>query len=212
MSLFLLIASTHFLALLSPGPDFLLIARSTLAHGRWIATGASAGIALANGLFIALTLTGFARLRADGPVFLVLQAAGSLYLLYLGLRFLQSARGSSQKKISAAGASHGGWWRHALMGLLSGLLNPKNAIFYAGLASVLASSRASAWLHLLLGLWMFGVVLGWDLFITVLIAHPRWQQTIQTHLPRVEQLCGLLLCLIAAATLINLALRLWTPS
>ena len=50
---FLWIAGAHFLALLSPGPDFFLVARSSLAHGLRGATGACIGIALANGVFIA---------------------------------------------------------------------------------------------------------------------------------------------------------------
>lgn len=208
MTLFLLIASTHFLALLSPGPDFFLIARSTLAHGRWVASGACAGVALANGLYISLALTGFTRMNTGSPLFLLLQGAGGLYLLYLGVKFLQSARHDTQQRISASGASTGGWWHHVLMGLLSGLLNPKNALFYASLASVLASSRAGPVLHILLGLWMFFIVLLWDLFFTVLIGHPRWQQRIQKHLPRIEQLCGLLLCLIATAALFNVAQHL----
>lgn len=54
MPSFLLIASAHFLALLSPGPDFFLVARSALAAGWRTASGACLGIALANGLFIVL--------------------------------------------------------------------------------------------------------------------------------------------------------------
>lgn len=203
VSLFLLIASTHFLALLSPGPDFFLIARSTLVHGRPVATGVCAGVALANGIYISLALTGFAQMSPSSSLFLVLQSAGGLYLLYLGVKFLQAARQPALQRISATGASPGGWWHHALLGLLSGLLNPKNALFYASLASVLASSRASTGMHVLLGLWMFSVVLIWDLFIIVLIGHPHWQQGIQKYLPRIEQFCGLLLCLIAAAALFN---------
>ncbi|KVX04914.1 lysine transporter LysE [Alcaligenes faecalis] len=210
MSLFLLIASTHFLALLSPGPDFFLIARSTLAHGRWVASGACAGVALANGLYISLALTGFARISTGSPLFVLLQGAGGLYLLYLGVTFLQVAHHTAGQRIKASEASTGGWWHHALLGLLSGLLNPKNALFYASLASVLASSHAGTGLHILLGLWMFLIVLLWDLFITVLIGHPLWQQRIQKHLPRIEQLCGLLLCLIAAAALFNVAQHLVT--
>lgn len=210
VSLFLLIASTHFLALLSPGPDFFLIARSTLAHGRPVATGVCAGVAVANGIYISLALTGFARMSATSPLFLLLQGAGGLYLLYLGVKFLQAARQPTLQRISATGASAGGWWHHAVLGLLSGLLNPKNALFYASLASVLASSRASTGLHVFLGLWMFLVVLIWDLFITVLIGHPHWQQRIQRHLPRIEQLCGLLLCLIAAAALLNMIRHIQT--
>lgn len=203
MSLFLLIAGTHFLALLSPGPDFFLIARSTLAHGRRVASGVCAGVALANGIYISLALTGFARMSTSSPLFLLLQGAGGLYLLYLGMKFLQTARYNNQQQISASGACAGGWWHHALQGILSGLLNPKNALFYASLVSVLASSHASTGLQILLSLWMFFIVLLWDLFITVLIGHPRWQQGIKKYLPRIEQLCGLLLCLIAVAALWN---------
>lgn len=210
MSLFLLIASTHFLALLSPGPDFFLIARSTLAYGRLVASGVCAGVALANGIYISLALTGFARMSTNSSLFLLLQGAGGLYLLYLGMKFLQTAHRSNQQRISASGACAVGWWHHALLGLLSGLLNPKNALFYASLASVLASSRAGSGLHILLGLWMFFIVLLWDLFITILIGHPHWQQRIQKRLPRIEQLCGLLLCLIAAAALFNVAQQLIT--
>lgn len=123
---------------------------------------------------------------------------------------MPAAHHSSRQRICASGASRGGWWLHALLGLLSGLLNPKNALFYASLASVLASSRAGIGLHILLGLWMFFIVLLWDLFITVLIGHPHWQQRIQKHLPRIEQLCGLLLCLIATAALFNVAQHLIT--
>ncbi len=210
MSLFLLIASTHFLALLSPGPDFFLIARSTLAHGRWVASGACAGVALANGIYICLALTGFAHMHSHSPLFLILQGAGGLYLLYLGVKFLQAARRTQVQRVSAQGAAQGGWWQHALSGLLSGLLNPKNALFYASLASVLASQQASTAMHWLLGIWMLLAVLAWDLFITVLIAHPRWQQRIQRHLPRVEQLCGLLLGLMGVAALCNVIQHLDT--
>ena len=46
MQLFLLIATAHFLALLSPGPDFFLVARTSASAGWRVASGACAGIAL----------------------------------------------------------------------------------------------------------------------------------------------------------------------
>lgn len=59
MSVFLLIAITHFIALLSPGPDFFLIVTSLLGEGRRAALRVCWGIALGNAiilLFIAYTL------------------------------------------------------------------------------------------------------------------------------------------------------------
>lgn len=38
---FLVIAGAHFLALLSPGPDFFLIVRSAVVNGARVASGAS---------------------------------------------------------------------------------------------------------------------------------------------------------------------------
>jgi hypothetical protein len=42
---FLLIAGLHFLALLSPGPDFFLIVRSAVVNGTRVASGVCVGIA-----------------------------------------------------------------------------------------------------------------------------------------------------------------------
>ncbi|MGC3765303.1 LysE family translocator, partial [Pseudomonas aeruginosa] len=45
---FVLVASTHFAALLSPGPDFLLLVRAALLRGRRLADAEAAGNALPN--------------------------------------------------------------------------------------------------------------------------------------------------------------------
>ena len=48
MELFVIIAFTHFIALLSPGPDFFLILTTLLRHGRSAARFVCVGIALGN--------------------------------------------------------------------------------------------------------------------------------------------------------------------
>src|SRR5690606_36345626 len=102
MEQFLIIAAAHFLALLSPGPDFFLMARTSLVAGWRVASGACLGIALANGLFIVAAFAGTAALRPDSLLFVVLQLAGCAYLLYLGELFLRHA-GRSDLTVSAAG-------------------------------------------------------------------------------------------------------------
>ena len=65
-ALFLLVAGTHFAALLSPGPDFFLLIRTALANGRHQADGCACGIALANLLSMLLVLFVMALLPAEG--------------------------------------------------------------------------------------------------------------------------------------------------
>lgn len=200
---FLVVAAAHFLALLSPGPDFFLIARGALAGGWRLASGACLGIALANGLFILLAFSGVAAMQQDQLLFLALQAAGAAYLIYLAYLFLRHAGSSSLQAQDGEQASS--WWCSFKAGLLSGLLNPKNALFYASLATLLGPDlpRLQQWAY---GVWMFSVVLLWDLLVAVLIGHPRILHRFGAALPWLERCCGVILGLMGLALLLRLAL------
>src|SRR3546814_8821817 len=104
MQPFLMIAAAHFLALLSPGPDFFLIARTSLSAGWRVASGACLGIAVAHGVFIVAAFAGMAALRPDSLPFVVLQLAGCAYLLHLGVLFIRHA-GRSDLDVSKGGRS-----------------------------------------------------------------------------------------------------------
>ena len=148
MEQFLVIATVHFLALLSPGPDFFLVARTAITSGWRTASGACAGIALGNGVFIVAAFTGTAMLRPGSAGFIAVQFAGCGFLLYLGTLFLRHAGSTTLQAPEAAdgsraGGAHG-WWRAAGLGALSALLNPKNALFYATLAAMLNGPQANA--------------------------------------------------------------------
>ena len=71
-ALFMLVAGTHFAALLSPGPDFFLLIRTALTKGRRQADGCACGIALANLLSMLLVLS------VQGGLALVLCCARSV--------------------------------------------------------------------------------------------------------------------------------------
>jgi len=196
MQQFLLVAAAHFLALLSPGPDFFLVARTSLARG-WRAAGAvCVGIALANGVFIAAAFAGVSVLRADGPAFRLVQGAGCAYLFYLGWQFLRHA-GRTALQVGPGDATRAAPLRGLAMGFLSGILNPKNALFYASLAAMLGGPQAGPARKAAYGAWMFCVVLGWDLLVAALIGHPRVLRRFSRALPRLERLSGVVLAVFA---------------
>ncbi|KTS98378.1 LysE family translocator [Pseudomonas parafulva] len=203
MQAFILIALAHFLALLSPGPDFFLIARTAIASGWRVASGACLGIALGNGAFIVLAFTGVSILQEGSALFDLLQLGGAVYLIYLGIAFVRHAGSSSISPTS--GSSAPTWRRNLQMGLLSGLLNPKNALFYASLASLVAGS-STVW-KVSYGIWMFCAVLAWDLLVAVGIGHPRVLRRFSSALPLLERLSGLVLLLLGVGLLITPAWR-----
>lgn len=197
MQQFMIIAAAHFLALISPGPDFFLVARTSLAAGWRVASGACLGIAVANGVFIVAAFTGVSVLQPGSPAFITLQLVGCLYLLYLGVLFIRHA-GSSllQAPGEAPPGARLSWLQAAGMGFLSGILNPKNALFYVSLASMLGAQSSAGW-KVFYGIWMFAVVLGWDLLVALAIGNGRLLRSFQRALPLLERLSGLVLIALA---------------
>ncbi len=208
MSQFLIIAAAHFLALLSPGPDFFLVVRMSVNAGWRIATGACLGIALANGVFIVAALGGISVFRPESRLFLVIQLAGCLYLLYIGGLFIRHAGTSALAAV--AGDDHQAcrnhsWWHGATMGFLSGILNPKNALFYVSLASLLASAHTSVGWKIFYGLWMFSVVLLWDILIATIMGNNVVLKRLSGALPWIERISGGFLILLAVVVIAAMA-------
>lgn len=205
------VAVAHFLALLSPGPDFFLVAQQSMSSGWRRASGACVGIGIANGVFIVVAFAGLSVLRPGTVMFTTIQCVGATFLVFLGIRFwvgsLRSGRSSAShedvehRADSAAADSHApsafaGWMRASSLGFTSAILNPKNALFYASLAAVLANSRTE-WTHqVFYGLWMFLVVISWDLLVAVLIGNRIVVAGFRRALPWLERICGVALIML----------------
>lgn len=209
MQQFLIIAAAHFLALLSPGPDFFLVARTSLRAGWRLASGACLGIAVANGVFILIAFAGLSALRPGSALFVGLQLIGCLYLLYLGWLFLVHAGRSDLQVMDGVQAprSAASWLRAMGMGFLSGILNPKNALFYASLAAMLTGAQTSAGWKLFYGVWMFSVVLLWDLLVAMCIGNAAVLRRFARALPWLERVSGAVLILFALGVIVLLVVR-----
>jgi threonine/homoserine/homoserine lactone efflux protein len=127
----------------TPGPDSLLVLRSSLLGGRRtgarVAGGATAG-SLAWGLCSAAGLT--AILAASAQLYRAIQLAGACYLLFLGIRGLQASRGHS----SPSRPERTPGFR---TGLLSNLLNPKVGLFFLAIMPQLIPHHASVTMYAL---------------------------------------------------------------
>ena len=194
---FVVVAGAHFLALLSPGPDFLLILRSSLAHGLRRAWAVCGGIALANGIFILLAFSGVTLLRESGPWFVILKWAGCAYLAWLGWRFLNHRGNLALPEADRHTVPATGLWHEFVSGFLSGILNPKNSLFYASLFTLVIPRGTPLWAQAAYGIWMFLAVLGWDLLVAATVGQPQVVQRFVRHVRGVERVTGVLLLSIA---------------
>jgi threonine/homoserine/homoserine lactone efflux protein len=196
--LFGVIAGAHFLALLSPGPDFVLLVRSAVRNGFARASGVCVGIAAANAVYIGLAISGVSLLQASAGLFLLLKWAGCAYLAWLGWRFLGASAQGAVLAPEPAQRAASGWWQECRTGFLSAILNPKNSLFYASLFSLGFGPETPLLMKLGYGLWMFAVVLVWDLGIARAAAHPGVVGGFMAGVHWFERCTGALLLALAA--------------
>jgi len=124
------------LAVVSPGPAFLVLSQLAAGRSRAAGLGAALGIALGAILFAALTMWGLGVLVTKiAWLGTALRIAGAIYLVYLGLSLFH---GASQPAAESAPVEAGG--RDLLAGLRIGLLtaltNPKAIAFFLSLFAV----------------------------------------------------------------------------
>lgn len=190
---FVLVASTHFAALLSPGPDFFLLIRAALVRGRRHADGCASGIALANLASMALVLLVLGLLPDVAQQSLrVVQALGGAYFVWLGLQAVL-ARRELEIPVESGLLVRGGFFQGLREGFLASSLNPKLPIFYSGLFGLLGPFRLPDWALALCVLWMGAVVLVWDLALVRLLDRQRWRGWLQRRVRLLDRLCGALL-------------------
>ncbi|AUU83918.1 LysE family translocator [Leclercia adecarboxylata] len=188
---FLALALAHFVALLSPGPDFFLLMGFAARHRLRGSAGLCVGIALGNGLYILLVIVGASALRQYTLLFNAIELLGGLYLLWIGWHLLHSR--ARTLKLDNAEPERPGWRRQLLLGLGSAVLNPKNALFYLALMTALLGPNVTLLQQSVSGIWMVTVVLAWDLAVVSFIALPAVQRRLSDHIWKMERVAGMVL-------------------
>lgn len=193
------LALAHFLALLSPGPDFFLILGHAVRHRLRGALFICLGIALGNALYICLAVSGWSIMRQIPTLYRILELAGAGYLAWLGFLLLRESRQTTTcaGSIATGDASFLSPGKQLLTGLGSALLNPKNAVFYLTLMTVILGPSATLPQQTFAGIWMTLLVFAWDAALAAAVSLPGAQRALEKRIPLIEGLAGLTLSGIA---------------
>jgi threonine efflux protein len=139
-STLLAIALLHWVALITPGPNTLVVSNLAANDSRRTAVCAAIGITVVAGMWSTLAALGInAIFGAHQTLRTIVQAAGGCYLLYLGLRFWRSSAGSSgisQRQLSPFAAFR--------LGFLTNVMNPKSVLFFGSVFATALPINPSA--------------------------------------------------------------------
>lgn len=132
---FLTVALVHLLAVASPGPDFAVVVRESVARGQrsgsWTAIGVGAGILL----HVGYSLLGIGLIVSQSiMLFNLFKWLAAAYLIYLGIQALRAPPAALELPAETrAPRSH----RHAFtVGFVTNGLNPKATLFFLSLFTV----------------------------------------------------------------------------
>lgn len=193
---FILIAAAHFLALVSPGPDFFLITQAALRLPVRYSIAICGGIAAANAAYLLVAVYGLEAMREISGVIVVLKYLGAGYLVFLGAMLLRSPMrsldvpGDSRRFLQEQHVA-----RQFLFGFGAGILNPKNAIFYLSLFTVMVSEQTGVPTRCLYALWMTAMVFCWDCGLVLVIGRERVKSRLGRGVYLIEKIAGVMLTL-----------------
>ncbi|STV83269.1 threonine efflux protein [Klebsiella michiganensis] len=142
-SAFPALALSHFVALLSPGPDFFLLVGYAIRYRLRGSVGLCIGIAAGNGLYILLAIIGWGILRQAPLLFTVIELLGAAYLLWIGSLLLRSR--PTTLALHGASASRPPLVKQLFLGLGSSLLNPKKRAVLPRADDLPCWARTSRW-------------------------------------------------------------------
>jgi len=193
----LAVVLAHFLALLSPGPDFLIVVKSGIKNTKNIAIGVAFGIALANAIYIIICIVGVGAIIAKSVIIMILlKVLGGIFLIYLAMMSLKSRKRDYEQLIlnaTSVKAQGSTFKKEFLIGFLSGILNPKNIIFYLSLFSLVLTNEVSLVVKVALGVWMTFLVFSWDTFIILVLSRNSIRELFSKLAFYIDKIAGVVL-------------------
>lgn len=171
---FLAVALIHLLAVASPGPDFAVVVRESVAHGR--RTGVLTAIGVGSGILVhvAYSLLGIGLIVSQSiMLFNVLKWLAAAYLVYIGIKALR-ARPADPASLELALTENERSGRGAFVtGFVTNGLNPKATLFFLSLFTVVINPHTPLLVQAGYGLYLAVATALWFCLVAWLFSQQR---------------------------------------
>ncbi len=180
------VALAHLLAVASPGPDFAIVLKQSLAHGRRTAIWTSLGVGAAILLHVTYSLLGLGLLiRSSELWFNAVKYAGAAYVAWLGVQSLRAKPRGEANDAGGDGAiqavvipdQRGAF----ATGFFTNALNPKATLFFISLFVLIVSPRTPKLIQAGYGLWMVAATAAWFCLVSVLFTRDDVRRKFLRH-------------------------------
>lgn len=171
------IATIAILAAMSPGPDFVVVVKNAISHGRKMGTACALGIGTGVLFHVTYCVLGLALVISQSILlFNVIKVLGASYLIYLGLKGIFSKSGHAVPKAKHANKPITAW-RAYREGFFVNMFNPKCTLFMLSVFTLVVEPHTPMLTQIsygveiafITGLWFF--ILAWAVSLQRFRAH-----------------------------------------
>ena len=188
---FWLITGVHFLACMSPGPDFVLVSQQSLSRGRAAGLLTALGIALGFGVHIIYSVLGLVTVVAQSATLLtVIKIVGGLYLIYIGYKGLTAKAAGEVAEIRAEKMTVEPAWKIIWRGVLCNVLNPKAVVYMLSLFTVVLSPTTPLSQMAAYGAWMTLMLFVWFGLVAFMLSVPAVNRRFRHFGHWIDRVCG----------------------
>src|SRR3989344_5092262 len=189
----LTVALVHLLAVISPGPDFIMITRNSLVYSR--KTGIYSAIGLGLGILVHVTysLVGIGVLISKSILlFNIIKYIGAAYLIYIGYKSITSK--ASKLNLQTSEQKPDLSKLKALrIGFITNVTNPKATLFFLSLFTLVISPNTPMVVKLIMGAEMSIVTALWFSLVAYLISHRAVKDRLSNVQSSAEKFIGVVL-------------------
>lgn len=169
---FTTIAVVHLFAVASPGPDFAIIVKHSLQHGKKVAIITSAGIACGLLFHTAYCILGLGVIISESiVVFNILKLIMACYLIFLGYKGLRAKKTEMSLETKDSGASEISSIKAFTTGFLTNGLNPKATMFLLSLFTVVITPETPVAIQIFYGVYIAVATAIWFTGLSFIFGH-----------------------------------------
>ncbi|MGB0806958.1 MAG: LysE family translocator [Salibacteraceae bacterium] len=197
ITLFVSVIGIHLLAVMSPGPDFIMLIRNAITYSRKTGIWTAVGFGLGIGVHVLYSVFGLGFIISKTPLLYdIIKYLGAAYLAYIGIMSLKSTGSHIEvdethhkEDISALKALR--------IGFLTNVLNPKATLFFLSLFTLVVGPNVPIQTLMSLGLILMVNTTLWFCLLAYLVTHSKILPTFEKYQVVFDRVFGVLLLGIA---------------
>ena len=192
-SFLIAIAIVFIFGTISPGPSFILVAKTAVSKPFSEGIGVSIGLSIGAVFFTLLAIFGLYALFETVPfLYGIFKLFGGVYLLYLAYKIWKHS-GESLSMDMKLEKSSKGFFKAMLFGFLTQISNPKTAIIIGSIFAALLPKELPAYSELLLCLIAFSIDAIWYSMVVFLLSTKKSQKIYLRFKKYIDRVAGTLL-------------------